>query len=105
MEIQSQANELKLQMSSIKERLSVEFEVDISDLEEKDDEHPHEAASMSDDELREKVSKFKKVLESIGPINPMAMEAFDEINERYVFIPPLCSHPTFYIRFCSYCGI
>jgi chromosome segregation protein len=85
MELQNKSNELKLEMSSVKERLSVEFEVNISDLKE-NEETPHEASSLSDEELVEKVRKFKSILESIGPINPMAMEAFDEIKERHVFI-------------------
>lgn len=85
MELQNKANELKLLMSSVKERLSVEFEVDLLAIagEENND---HDATTLSDEELSEKVAKFKDVIDKIGPINPMAMEAYDEIKERHVFI-------------------
>lgn len=85
MELNNKANELKLEMSSVKERLSVEFDVDISELKD-DDENPHEAAQMYEAELLEKLAKFKDILDKIGPINPMAMEAYNEIKERHVFI-------------------
>ncbi len=85
MELQNKANELKLEMNSVKERLSVEFEVDLSDLQSEEDVHS-EISKLSEDELLEKVAKFKGILEKIGPINPMAMEAYDEIKERHVFI-------------------
>ena len=85
MELNNKTNELKLEMSSVKERLSVEFDVDINNLNE-DEENEHEAAQLPEVELLEKIEKFKKVLDKIGPINPMAMEAYDEIKERHVFI-------------------
>ncbi len=85
MELNNKANELKLEMSSVKERLSVEFDVELSELKD-DDENPHEAAQMHEAELLEKLAKFKDVLDKIGPINPMAMEAYNEIKERHVFI-------------------
>lgn len=85
MELNNKANELKLEMSSVKERLSVEFDVELSDLKE-DNENQHEAAQMQEAELLEKLAKFKGILDKIGPINPMAMEAYNEIKERHVFI-------------------
>jgi chromosome segregation protein len=87
MELQNKANELKLEMSSVKERLSVEFDVNISDIkDDDDDENPSEASQLSEEELVEKVAKFKGILEKIGPVNPMAMDAYDEIKKRNVFI-------------------
>ncbi|MCR9082018.1 MAG: AAA family ATPase, partial [Cyclobacteriaceae bacterium] len=38
------------------------------------------------EDLRALVQKQKEKLEKIGPINPMAMEAYDDINERHTFI-------------------
>jgi chromosome segregation protein len=38
------------------------------------------------DALREKLTKIKDRIQRIGPINPMAMEAYEEIKERYDFI-------------------
>lgn len=83
LELHNQLNETKLELSSVKERLSVEFEIDIEEiLTEKS-----EAEDDVDvDKLREEVQKIKDKIERIGPINPMALEAFDEIKERYEFI-------------------
>ncbi|MEQ9290125.1 MAG: chromosome segregation protein SMC [Cyclobacteriaceae bacterium] len=91
MELQSQLNETKLQLSSVKERLSVEFNVNIDSLlEEKEEETDNKAVSeakqLSEDELRDKVDKLKNRMENMGPINPMAMEAYEEIKQRHDFI-------------------
>lgn len=79
--IKDRTNELKLQLNSLKERLSVEFNIDINDLIDKEP-----SPDWNEEELREKVNKQKSQLDNYGPINPMAVEAFNEINERYVFI-------------------
>jgi len=84
LEFQNKANELKLEMSSVKERLSVEFNVDINDL--PSTEENSDLIELSEDELSAKITKFKETLDRLGPINPMAMEAYDEIKERHTFI-------------------
>ena len=84
MELQNKANDLKLEMNSVKERLSVEFNIEINSLREPQLEN--EISQLTEEELAEKVAKFKSALERIGPVNPMAMEAYDEIKERYTFI-------------------
>lgn len=84
MELQNRANELKLEMNSVKERLSVEFNIDINVLRESSQEN--ELSLLTEEELAEKVGKLKAALERIGPVNPMAMEAYDEIKERHTFI-------------------
>jgi len=86
MEIQNKINESKLQMASVKERLSVEFNIDMDDL--MAEEHPEERlkSGLAEPELRQKVTDIKNSMERIGPINPMAMEAYDEIKERNDFI-------------------
>ena len=82
MQWQSKENETKLQLTSVKDRLSVEFNIDFESI--KDEEQPEE--SRSESELREIVEKLKNRLENMGPINPMAMEAYEEIKERHDFI-------------------
>lgn len=79
--IKDRTNELKLQLNSLKERLAVEFNIDLNELLEKEP-----SPDWKEEDLREKVAKLKNQLENYGPINPMAVEAFNEINERYVFI-------------------
>lgn len=89
MEMQTELNETRLQLSSVKERLSVEFNIDIDQLlidSKEDDEKSAELTAMSEDELRAHVEKMKSRLDTMGPINPMAMEAYEEIKERHDFI-------------------
>ncbi|HYK76836.1 MAG TPA: chromosome segregation protein SMC [Daejeonella sp.] len=83
-EIREQKNNLKLELNALKERLSVEFSIDIADL--LDEENEPESPAESESELREKTEKLKRQLDDFGAINPMAMEAYREINERYNFI-------------------
>jgi chromosome segregation protein len=81
--LQNRVTETKLGLSSIKERLNVEFNLNLDDIlanQSPDENLPAE------DELKEKVIKIKNSLDRLGPINPMAMEAYQEIKERHVFI-------------------
>ena len=80
-EIKDKLNELKLQLSGMKERLNVEFRINIEDIlgEERKTEIPVE-------ELQEKSDRMKKRLENLGEVNPTAIEAFQEMKKRYEFI-------------------
>jgi chromosome segregation protein len=79
-ELRDERNNLKLELNALKERLSVEFNIDIEDLPET------EPPAESEPELRERADKLKKQLDDFGAINPMAVEAYNEMNERYTFI-------------------
>ena len=87
MEFNNQLNETKLQLSSVKERLSVEFNIDLENL-VGDQEAPQmaEVNKLSEIDLQAKVTKMRDKIERMGPINPMAMEAYDEIKQRHEFI-------------------
>ncbi|NVJ85620.1 MAG: chromosome segregation protein SMC [Algoriphagus sp.] len=85
-ELQQGINEIKLKMTSMKERLSVEFELDLDQLMQENPALDAEFADFSEENLRNLVQKQKDKLEKMGPINPMAMEAYDEIKERHTFI-------------------
>ncbi|MGV3705187.1 MAG: chromosome segregation protein SMC [Arcticibacter sp.] len=80
-ELSAKKNDLRMGLTSLKERLAVEFSIDIEDL--LDAEVPQ---GESEDSLREKTLKIKKQLDDFGAINSMAMEAFREMTERYTFI-------------------
>lgn len=82
-ELQNKLNEIKLELSAVKERLSVEFDVNLDQILSEEDAEPIEEA---EGELKEIVAKTKEKLEKLGPINPMAMEAYEEIKERFDFI-------------------
>ncbi|MDT3401636.1 chromosome segregation protein SMC [Mucilaginibacter terrae] len=80
-ELKDKRNNLKLELNALKERLSVEFNLDINDLLET--EVPD---GENEEDLRERTEKLKKQLDEFGAINPMALDAFKEMNERYEFI-------------------
>ncbi|MBU2374341.1 MAG: chromosome segregation protein SMC, partial [Bacteroidetes bacterium] len=80
-EIKDQKTNLKIELNSLKERLSVEFNIDIEDL--IDDEPPKDE---NEEDLKEKVEKIKNTLDGFGAVNPMAMEAYQEMDERFTFI-------------------
>ena len=83
LELTNSLNDKKLELSSIKERLKVEFEADLDEImkESKDSE-----LNIDFEELEIEVQSLKDKIERIGTINPMALEAYDEIKERYNFI-------------------
>jgi chromosome segregation protein len=85
-EMQQSINEVKLKLAGLKERLSVEFEIDLDQLMEDNPELDEAYLGLSEPEIKEIVQLAKDRLEKIGPINPMAMEAYNEIKERYNFI-------------------
>ncbi len=84
-ELKDKLNDIKLQLNSIKERLSVEFQVSLDDI-LKEPEIEEEGVPENEESLREKVDAIKNKLERIGPINPMAMEAYEEVKKRNDFI-------------------
>lgn len=82
-ELKDQKTAIKLELNALKERLSVEFDVDISVLL---DEEYYEQQTDSEQDIRAKTERIKRQLDEFGAINPMAMEAYQEMNERYNFI-------------------
>ena len=79
--IKDKVNELKLQLASMKERLSVEFKVNLDEI--LDDAR---TSTLSVEELQASAERLKKRLENMGEINPTAIEAFQEMKKRYEFI-------------------
>ena len=80
-EIKDKLNDLKLQLAGSKERLQVEFRIDIDDI---IDEERKTDSSL--DELQATSDRMRKRLENMGEINPTAIEAFQEMKKRYEFI-------------------
>lgn len=79
--LQNEINDYKLKLNSLQERLSIEFNIEIEELLNTEPDPEKDPAEMKDrsDELRAKLNNF-------GPINPMALESYSEIEERYNFI-------------------
>jgi len=80
-EIKDKLNDVKLQLAGMKERLQVEFRIQLEDI--LDEARVNE---MTVDELQEKTDRMKKRLENLGEVNPTAIEAFTEMKKRYEFI-------------------
>ncbi|EFK58078.1 chromosome segregation protein SMC [Sphingobacterium spiritivorum] len=81
-EIKDKKTRLQIDLNALRERLSVEFNIDLKDLLETE---PPET-SLSQQALQITCEKIKKQLDEYGTINPMAKEAYDEMNERSDFI-------------------
>ena len=87
MELQNQLNESKMQLTSVKDRLSVEFNVDLDAIADQASEDDMKDLAKADEEkMRNDVMKIREKLDNMGPINPMAMEAYTEIKQRNDFI-------------------
>ncbi len=80
-EIKDKLTDLKLQLAGMKERLMVEFKIDLDEIinEPRLGDQPLE-------ELQEKNDRMRKRLENIGEINPTAIEAYTEMKKRFEFI-------------------
>ena len=80
-EIKDRLNDLKLQLAGMKERLHVEFRINLDDIIDE-----ARTGELTAEELQEKADRMKKRLENLGEVNPTAVEAFQEMKRRYDFI-------------------
>ncbi len=76
--LKDKLNELRYQLSTISERLHIEFGMRLEDI--KEVELPE---GLSLEELQLKVDRLRNRLENYGEINPLAVEAYEEMKERY----------------------
>lgn len=79
--IKDKLNEMKLQLAGMKERLSVEFKVNLDEVLDQE-----RTGALTVDELNAEADRMKKRLENMGEINPTAIEAYTEMKVRYDFI-------------------
>jgi len=80
-QVKEKSTEMKIQLGSLKERLDLEFHLNIEELMDKE---PN--AELNREELTEKTSRLKSRIDNFGEINPMAVEAFNEMKQRADFI-------------------
>jgi chromosome segregation protein len=80
-EIKDKLNNLKLQLSGMKERLNVEFKVELEEILE-----DGRTTEITLEELQATADRMKKRLENMGEVNPTAIEAYTEMKKRYDFI-------------------
>jgi len=76
--MKDQFTEQKFQIQSVGERLRIEFNVSINDI-------INQEADKSADyqDLTEELEKLKVRMQSYGDINPLAVDAFNEMKQRY----------------------
>jgi len=82
--IKDKVTEIKISLNTLKERLNIEFNINIEDLME--EEEKLDAKEINEEEIRAKLEKIKNQIAEYGPVNPMAVEAYNEIKERHTFI-------------------
>ncbi|MEO1415649.1 MAG: chromosome segregation protein SMC [Bacteroidota bacterium] len=83
--LKEQETEIKLEIHGLRERMSVEFQVDVTELSQVVlfDKPVEEYDYHS---IEEQVMKLRTRVQNYGEINPLAVEAFQEIQERHEFI-------------------
>lgn len=77
-DLKDRFNELKFGMSNVAERLRIEFDISLDQIMEE-----HEPSQHNLDQLGERVLKIRNRIANYGEINPMAVEAYDEMHARY----------------------
>ena len=80
-EIKDKLNDLKLNLAGMKERLNVEFKIELDVILDQE-----RTTDTTLEELQATSDRMKKRLENMGEINPTAIEAFTEMKKRYEFI-------------------
>lgn len=80
-QLKDKVTELRFQLTGMKERLSVEFRVDLDAIIDQERE-----TDSSVEELNAAAERLKKRMENMGEVNPTAIEAFTEMKKRYEFI-------------------
>ncbi len=74
-------NDVKFQLSSVGERLQFEFKIGINEIINKEPDLNEDIIS-----LESEVGKLRSRIENFGEVNPLAVEAYTEISERYHLI-------------------
>lgn len=80
-EVEDALSQMKLQVAGIRERLTVEFNLNLEEVLEEE-----RSTSYTLAELQELLGKVKKRLENLGAVNPTAIDAYQEIKLRHDFI-------------------
>ncbi|MEM8891154.1 MAG: AAA family ATPase, partial [Bacteroidota bacterium] len=84
-ELKENATEIRIELNGLRERMSVEFQIEVQDLNEE------EIFSKGIDkydvgDLENKMMSIRSRVQGYGEINPMAVEAYNEMKERFDFI-------------------
>lgn len=83
--LKDKATDVRLQENSLKERMSVEFGLDIVQV-VPDQIFDKELEAYNLDEVEQDMLYLREQLHKFGEVNPTAIEAYKEVEERYNFI-------------------
>ena len=73
-------NRIEFEMDNLQQQLLEQYELDILTAQE-------EAIDIDDEEqVRRKVKLLKQSIEELGPVNLAAIEEYDRVQERYIFL-------------------
>ncbi|MCB0630222.1 MAG: chromosome segregation protein SMC [Saprospiraceae bacterium] len=78
-QLKEKYNDVKFEVTSVAQRLRIEFSIEINEVLNEQ----REAITESLDQLELKVDRIRGRLDNYGEINPMAVEAYDEMKERF----------------------
>ncbi len=76
--LKDQFTEQKFQIQAVGERLRIEFNISVNDIVNKEPE-----TGIDYDQLTEELEKIKSRMTGYGDVNPLAVEAYNEMKERY----------------------
>jgi chromosome segregation protein len=80
-QLKDKFTECKFRINAVGERLKIEFDIQINDIINAEPE-PIEDLEL----LGQEVEKLRNRLQTFGEINPMALEAYNEMHERFTVI-------------------
>jgi chromosome segregation protein len=76
--LKDKSNDVKYEISAVAQRVRIEFEVDINEVIKQEAQ-----TELSVEEIEIKVDRLRSRLGNYGEINPMAVEAYDAMKERF----------------------
>ncbi|MEK4228703.1 chromosome segregation protein SMC [Solibacillus sp. FSL H8-0538] len=78
--LELKCSRIEFEMASLHEQLEEQYELDFEDAQD-------EAIAIEDEEqVRRKVKLLKQSIEELGPVNLAAIEEYDRVLERHVFL-------------------
>lgn len=80
--LREEETQVKIDRHSLQERMSVEFQIDIDAILLQ----MGEAEREDTESLRDQMLRLRNQVQNFGEINPLAVEAYNEIKERHDFI-------------------
>lgn len=78
--LELKCSRIEFEMNNLQQQLLEQYELDLLTAQE-------EAIAIDDEEqVRRKVKLLKQSIEELGPVNLVAIEEYDRVQERYVFL-------------------